>query len=61
MSSTYLLQKQGGMWKEDRALHSMSSITRLATTTTPGDLLEIMAKRLYVHASGTIMLKHRVG
>ena len=38
--SMYLLQKRGGVWKEDRALHSMSSITRFATTT---DTAEPMA------------------
>ena len=42
VSSTYLLQKQGGMWKVAKALRSMSSITRFTTTTDTGDPMAVL-------------------
>ena len=37
VSSMYLLQNRGGVWKVDSASCSTSSITRFATTTNTGD------------------------
>ena len=39
--STYHFQKRGGEWKVDSAFCSMSSITRLATTTDTGDPMAV--------------------
>ena len=41
VSSTYLLQNRGGVWKVDSASCSTSSITRFATTTDTGDPIAV--------------------
>ena len=41
VSSTYLLQNRGGVWKEDSASCSTSSITRFATTTDTVDSIAV--------------------
>ena len=42
VSSTYLLQNRGGVWKEDSASCSTSSITRFATTTDTVDSIAVL-------------------